>query len=151
MHTSPPPPPPKVRFEFLKNGIIWLEFLRFKWDIYFCAQWFNAKIDFQVRLHEQMDIAFQGQAILFAPTRGTTFQQFVTVAETHFEIEQEEVYDDLVWKLHKEVRTVLCEDVKLKLLQNQKTFGAHRNAVVVFKKIFNTTLKQFSSCTKQIT
>ena len=47
---------------------------------------------------------FQGQAILFAPRRGDTFDKFVNLASGKFEAEIKENYDDAVWDLHRKVR-----------------------------------------------
>lgn len=42
----------------------------------------------------------EGEAILFAPSRGETFDAFVKLAEDKFEIEMKENYDDAVWDQH---------------------------------------------------
>ena len=42
----------------------------------------------------------QGEAIMFAPKRGDTFDMFVSLAKDRFEIDVKENYDDRIWKLH---------------------------------------------------
>ena len=46
------------------------------------------------------NIFFQGEAIMFAPARGDTFDKFVKLVEDKFETEVQENYDEVVWDLH---------------------------------------------------
>ncbi|XP_060607511.1 calmodulin-lysine N-methyltransferase-like [Ruditapes philippinarum] len=41
-----------------------------------------------------------GEAILFAPKRGKTFDAFVTLADAVFNTEVKENYDDTIWDIH---------------------------------------------------
>ena len=45
-------------------------------------------------------ILFQGEAILFAPKRGKTFDEFTKVAEESFYITVVENYDEEIWQKH---------------------------------------------------
>jgi len=45
-------------------------------------------------------ILFQGVALMFAPMRSKTFDDFVTLAKNTFNVEVQENYDDKVWDLH---------------------------------------------------
>ena len=45
------------------------------------------------------------KALLFAPRRGITLENFCKVAEKYFEVEQIEGYDDTVWRIHQENTT----------------------------------------------
>ncbi|XP_064622792.1 calmodulin-lysine N-methyltransferase-like [Lineus longissimus] len=42
----------------------------------------------------------EGEAIIFAPARGSTFQKFVDLASGLFKIEKVEQYDDVIWEKH---------------------------------------------------
>lgn len=42
----------------------------------------------------------EGVAVMFAPKRGKTFDEFVLSAESKFKVEVQEKYDDIVWDLH---------------------------------------------------
>ena len=42
----------------------------------------------------------QGEAVLFAPRRGDTFDKFVDLASQKFETQVKENYDDTVWDIH---------------------------------------------------
>jgi hypothetical protein len=52
----------------------------------------------------------QGEAIIFAPARGSTFQKFVDVASSLFKIDKVEKYDDFIWEKHLQVSN--CPSVK---------------------------------------
>ena len=43
-----------------------------------------------------------GTALIFAPRRGNTLEQFCSVAETYFHVEQNMHYDERVWRVHQE-------------------------------------------------
>lgn len=44
----------------------------------------------------------EGTALIFAPKRGSTLEQFCRIAERYFHVEQSLYYDDKVWRVHKE-------------------------------------------------
>lgn len=44
----------------------------------------------------------EGTAVIFAPRRGKTLEQFCTVAEEFFQVEQNLYYNDKVWRVHQE-------------------------------------------------
>lgn len=46
---------------------------------------------------------FQGQALIFAPSRSRTFHKFVGVAEKLFQVVVDAEYDKRVWNLHQAV------------------------------------------------
>ncbi|XP_013386089.1 calmodulin-lysine N-methyltransferase isoform X2 [Lingula anatina] len=47
----------------------------------------------------------QGEAIIFAPRRGSSFQAFKDIAESLFEMTETENYDSLIWRKHTKMKT----------------------------------------------
>ncbi|CAH1791892.1 unnamed protein product, partial [Owenia fusiformis] len=47
----------------------------------------------------------KGEAIMFAPTRGATFQSFMDLCKDKFTMTRTENYDDTVWKLHQRYKS----------------------------------------------
>ena len=50
----------------------------------------------------------QGEALMFAPMRGKTFDQFADIAQASFTVEKEQHYDDHIWNLHTQVGCTHC-------------------------------------------
>ncbi|XP_052057960.1 calmodulin-lysine N-methyltransferase-like [Mytilus californianus] len=47
----------------------------------------------------------EGTSLMFAPKRGTTFDDFVSLAKSVFNVEVMENYDDTIWDLHCKLKT----------------------------------------------
>lgn len=54
---------------------------------------------------------------MFAPKRGTTFDDFVSLAKSVFTVEVMENYDDTIWDLHCKV---ICFNWSLTLMKNDQ-------------------------------
>mmetsp|Transcript_44452 Transcript_44452/g.140268 ORF Transcript_44452/g.140268 Transcript_44452/m.140268 type:complete len:195 (-) Transcript_44452:50-634(-) len=58
--------------------------------------------DYHKALVHTLDVLLSsnGQALLWAPKRGGTLEEFCALAQEKFEVQQEQVYDDEVWSKH---------------------------------------------------
>jgi len=54
----------------------------------------------------------QGEAIIFAPTRGKTFEAFEASARSKFRVCRTERYDEDIWRTHQQVKAVSCEKLQ---------------------------------------
>lgn len=80
-------------------------------------------------LHSELVLVLQkllkpckGVAIMFAPRRGDTLEQFCTIAEKHFQVECTEHYSEQVWKVREEKPCYFNLDLHypLKIVLKQK-------------------------------
>ena len=53
-----------------------------------------------IDFNDLLSVTFQGEAILFAPKRGTTFDAFINLAKSHFEVTITQNYDEDIWQKH---------------------------------------------------
>lgn len=76
-----------------------------KFDLVLCADC----LFFEQGRKDLVDLVYtmlkpQGKAVMYAPRRGKTFDEFVTLACERFHTTVEEEYDQTVWSLHNEMK-----------------------------------------------
>ncbi|XP_052770228.1 calmodulin-lysine N-methyltransferase-like [Mya arenaria] len=78
-----------------------------KFDIVLCADCLffkEGRQDLITTIHDLLKP--DGEAWLFAPKRGETFDEFVVQARSQFLVTVQQIYDDQIWKLHTQMESL---------------------------------------------